>query len=103
MESVRLFGRRAFLGFSLAGIPGRAQKGREFAPERRRYLDPATEFEVQRMTDPASSSVLPAHYQKALTRRGNALLFGSDRSGSFQAFLMDVKSSESRQTSCYSM
>jgi oligogalacturonide lyase len=63
----------------------------------RRYSDPATEFEVYRLTDPAYSSHLPAYYNRALSRRGGFLLFSSDRAGSDQAFRMDLKSGECKQ------
>ncbi len=74
-----------------------AEKGQTFDPDRRRYPDPATEFEVLRLTDPAYSSYLPAYYARALDRRGNFLIYACDRSGTLQAFRMDLKNGESRQ------
>lgn len=81
--------RREFLSAAITGAV--------FPPEWRRYADPATELEVFRLTDPAHSCYLPAYYQRVLARRGGFLLYWSDRSGSPQAFRMDLKSGESRQ------
>lgn len=74
-----------------------AEKGQTFEPDRRRYADPTTEFEVLRLTDPAYSSYLPSYYARALGRRGNFLLYACDRTGTLQAFRMDLRSGESRQ------
>jgi oligogalacturonide lyase len=74
-----------------------AEKGGLFAADRRRYPDPATEFEILRLTDPAYTSRLPAYYARGVARRGNFLLYSADRPGTAQAFRMDLKSGESRQ------
>jgi oligogalacturonide lyase len=90
--------RRAFLATAAAStLRGEIEKGKSFPSEWARYPDPATEFEVIRLTDPAHASHLPAYYNRALAHRGGFLLFWSDRSGSNQAFRMDLKSGESRQ------
>lgn len=73
------------------------EKGRSFPSEWKLYSDPATEFEVNRLTAPAYSSHLPAYYNRALSRHGGFLIFSSDRTGSYQAFRMDLKSGECRQ------
>ena len=67
--------------------------------ERRRYPDPATEFEVQRLTEPSHNSYLPPNTGKAVARRGNLLIYASDRSGSLQAYAMDLQSFASTQLS----
>ncbi len=67
--------------------------GAVFPSEQRRYADPATELEVLRLTDPEHSAFLPRH---GASRRGNFLLYASDRGGSWQAYRMDLKSGESR-------
>jgi len=90
--------RRTFLAtFAASALHGQTEKGKNFASEWKRYSDPATEFEVYRLTDPTHSSQLPAHYNRALSRRNGFLLFSSDRTGSIQAFRMDLKSGECRQ------
>jgi oligogalacturonide lyase len=63
----------------------------------RRYPDPLTELDVYLLTDPAYSSILPAHYNRAITKNSSTLLFGSDRGGSMQAWRMDLKTAQSRQ------
>jgi len=77
--------RREFLAFFAGAV---------FPSEQRRYPDPATELEVLRLTDPAHSSYLPRH---GASRRGNFLLYATDRSGAQQVCRMDLKSGESRQ------
>jgi len=69
----------------------------EFRSPWRRYQDAATEFDVYRLTDPAFSSHLPAPYNRSLSRRHGFLLLESDRTGSSQAFRMDLKTAEWRQ------
>lgn len=91
--------RRAVLS-SFAALTARAdsEKGQLFPSERVRFLDSATEFPLLRLTDPSSHSCfLPAYYARMLPRQGSFLLYWSDRTGSAQAFRMDLKTGESRQ------
>ena len=88
--------RRWFL-FSLAASAYAADtpaKGRMFPSVAVRYLDPATEFIVTRLTDPQFNSFLPSG-NHAVTSRG--LLYASDAAGKWEAFRMDLKTGESRQ------
>ena len=87
------------LGMSgLGAVCGFAeQKGTAFQAEWRRYEDPATELEVLRLTDPAHTSLLPATYNRFHARRNSFLIFSSDRTGSFQAFRLDLKNGDLRQ------
>lgn len=95
---MRSLARRSFLSILAASaISADADKGAALPTEWKRYSDPATELEALRLTDPRSSSFLPAFYQRAISRRGNFLLYQSDRTGSPQAFRMDLKTGESRQ------
>lgn len=90
--------RRAFVAaLATTTLQAELEKGRNFPSEWKKYPDPATEFDVYRLTDPAFSSHLPAHYNRALSRHHGFLLFSSDRAGSNQAFRMDLKTGESRQ------
>jgi hypothetical protein len=89
--------RRVFL----AAIPGvcaaaSATKGTLFPSSVIRYADPTTEFPVFRLTNPEHSSVLPPHYSRAVSRKGNFLVFASDASGSMQAYRLDLKSGQAR-------
>ena len=89
--------RRAFLG-SIAAVPlAAAEKGQILSADWKRYADPATEFEVLRLTDPSYSSYLPAYDGRPLSRRGNFMLFASDRTGTLQAWRLDLKTGQSRQ------
>jgi len=65
--------------------------------ERVRYLDPATEFEVFRLTDPgAGAAYLPPTSNPVISRRGGFLLYVGDRGGSLQAWTLDLKTYQSR-------
>lgn len=80
-----------------AGLATGTAKNPALPSEIKRYADPATEFPVLRLTDPNYTSLLPAHYARSVSRRGNFLLYSNDRSGSFQTYRMDLKSGQSRQ------
>jgi oligogalacturonide lyase len=62
-----------------------------------RYKDPSTEFQVLRLTDPGFTSLLPAHYGRAASRKGAFLLYGSSMSGRMEAFRMEAKNGVSHQ------
>jgi oligogalacturonide lyase len=79
-----------------------AAVGRLSGPEWRHYADPATELEVIRLTDPAFASGMTAPHLRQFTRRGESVLYWSERfstesPGGRQAFLLDLKQGESRQ------
>ena len=61
-----------------------------------RYSDPATDLPVFRLTDPEHTSALPPHYARAISKKGNFLLYASDESGSSQAYRLDLKSGQAR-------
>lgn len=90
--------RRSFLSaIPLAGAAWAAEKGLAFPSEVRRYADPATEFEVLRLTDPSFASHLPAYYNRAVSRHGSFMLYASARTGTVQPYRMDLKTGESVQ------
>jgi oligogalacturonide lyase len=90
--------RRGFLGaLASSALKAELEKGKSFPPEWKRYPDPATEFDVYRLTDPAFSSYLPAYYNRAISRHNAFLLYCSDRTGSNQVFRMDLKLGELRE------
>ena len=72
-------------------------KGRTFPSAVTRYADPATEFTVSRLTDPAHTSLLPASSGRAFSRHGNFLIYSSDLTGRFEAFRLDLKNGHARQ------
>ena len=89
--------RRGFLGTLATPFLAHGSLRRIYPPERVRYPDPATEFEVQRLTDPGHTCYLPPTYGRVFGRRGDFLVYAGDRDGSFQAYALDLKSWESRQ------
>jgi oligogalacturonide lyase len=75
----------------------KGQKGQMFEAEVERYPDPTTEFQVYRLTDPSYTSTLPGRYNRVISRNNGMLLYCSDRTGSPQAFRMDLKTGDSQQ------
>src|SRR6266542_3325196 len=89
---------RTFVSSALAASAWAAEhKPEVFPADWKRYPDPTTELDVYRLTDPAYSSFLTAHYARGLARRSGSLLYSSTRAGSLQAFRMDLKSGETRK------
>ncbi len=66
-----------------------------FVPQR--FLDPATEFDLFRLTDPRYNAWLPASHLHFISRRGKFLIYVSDASGFPQAYRLDWRSGQSRQ------
>ena len=74
-------------------------KGRALPSALKRYPDPATEFLITRLTDPAHTSLVPGG--RSMARHGGFLLYASDVTGRFEAYRMDAKNGQSRQlTEC---
>ncbi len=92
--------RRGFFAAS-ATFPSflQAGSGDGFEADRKRFLDPTTEFEVIRLTDTSYSSYLPASFGRPLSKKGVTLVYASDRAGSLQAFRMEIKTGVSKQLS----
>ncbi len=67
------------------------EQPKSFPPEWARFSDPATEWEVFRLTALGSGSHLPFPYGRVISRRGTFLLLWSDRTGSPQAFQLDLR------------
>lgn len=88
--------RRDLLLATLA-MPAMAERGRVLPLEGKRYADPATEFPVEMLTDPAHASFLPHPYARAIAKRGLFFLFASDRSGQMQAYRFELRSGEMKQ------
>jgi oligogalacturonide lyase len=99
MGTGRGFSRRSLLAsaWAAARLLRAETKGATFPSQAYRYSDAATEFEVYRLTDPSYTSVLPAYYNRFIARNSGWMLFGCDRSGSFQAFRIDLKTGAMRQ------
>jgi hypothetical protein len=90
--------RRGFLFSALAArLLAQERTGASFPPAMKRYSDPATDFDVYRFTDPAYSSTLAAAYNRAIAHNNTFMLFCCDRSGSPQAFRLDLKSGETKE------
>jgi oligogalacturonide lyase len=67
-----------------------------YPSEIQRYADEATDFNVFRLTDPAHQSWLPSAYSRAISKKTEFLIHSSDRSGSVQAYRLELKSGQSR-------
>jgi oligogalacturonide lyase len=93
MAAGKPLNRRAFLG-ALSSLP-LLGAGQTLPPDRSRYADPATEFNVVRLTDPAYNSYLPVSQNRPVSRSGGFLVHASDRSGTLQLMRLDLKNGES--------
>ncbi len=88
--------RRWFLASLPAACLGQSVgKGRVLPSAFKRYADPATENTVQRMTDPAHSSILSSGTH-SVSRHG-FLVCASDVSGRYEAYRIDLKSGQQKQ------
>src|SRR6185437_6895961 len=56
-----------------------------------RFSDPTTENAVVRLTNPASTSILPAPTNRFVSVRERFLIFSSERSGKLQPFRVDLR------------
>jgi oligogalacturonide lyase len=66
-------------------------------PQKRQYIDPATEFEVTRWTEESATAALPEDLERALTRNDKQLLYASNRGGLWQPYLMNLPQGDSVQ------
>src|SRR5579864_1742258 len=101
VSSYRL-SRRSLLAAGLVaaralGNDDKSGKGEAFESESTPYADAATESQVYRLTDPSYTSTLPAAYNRVISRNSGQMLFCCDRTGSPQAFRMNLKSGETYQ------
>jgi oligogalacturonide lyase len=87
--------RRAFLS-AIPAAGAAAAENDNFPSERVRFADSATENEVWRLTNPAFTSLLPPSWARSSSSRGGFLVYASDRTGTMQAFRMELRSGESR-------
>lgn len=88
--------RRFVVSLAGAGACLAADKPGTYPSEIKRYADEATENIVVRLTDPAHQSWLPAGYNRPISKKTEFLIHASDRSGSVQAYRLDLKSGQSR-------
>ncbi|PWU03479.1 MAG: hypothetical protein C5B51_18850 [Terriglobia bacterium] len=99
--SAHRLSRRALLASLAAGAAlasdSKKGKGETFESDSMPYSDAATEFQVYRLTDPTYSSTLPAASSRIISRNSGSLLFCCDRTGSPQAFRLDLKSGDTQQ------
>ena len=86
--------RSLFALFAASGFASDRGKGVLFGSDLARFPDPATELDVYRLTSPSYATHLPAYYQRAISHKAQFLLCWSDRTGSPQAFRLNLKSGE---------
>ena len=86
----------SFAGLSAGACLAADNKPGMYPSEIQRYADEATDFSVFRLTDPAHQSWLPLAYGRAISKKTEFLIHSSDRSGSVQAYRLELKSGQSR-------
>src|SRR5689334_11447951 len=94
MERMSGLTRRTLLAaLPLAGLRA-VEKGKTFTSTGGRYADPATEFSVDRLTDPQHPSYWPLPYARSIAKRGAFFLYGSDQGDGLQAYRYELKTGE---------
>lgn len=91
---VMALSRRWFLASFPAACLAQSRKGRTLPSAMFHYSDPATEFPVARLTDPACSSFLSG--PRAISKHG-FLVCASNASGRFEAYRIDMKGGQQKQ------
>jgi len=112
MPASRLFtsllpNRRDFLkstaGLSSAGAlllfsPGTSAAAAAMIPaQKQTYVDPSTEFLLTRWTEEGASAQIPAEAQRAIPKGDGRMLYASDRSGSWQPYVLQLPKGDSVQ------
>ena len=64
------------------------------AAELQKFRDPATEFDVVRLTGPEYASWIPPAHLRVISQRSGFLLFVSDRLGARQPFRLDLRTGQ---------
>ena len=72
-------------------------KGATFPAAWKKYSDPTTELDVFRLTDPSYSAMLPAPYNRVISRNSQWMLLAADHGDGPQAIRLDLNNGESRQ------
>jgi oligogalacturonide lyase len=88
--------RRTFLASSLMAPAAAATRGQSFPSERVRFADETTENEVFRLTGSDYGSYLPPSCVRSASSRNGFLVYASDRTGSLQAYRMDIRTGTSQ-------
>jgi oligogalacturonide lyase len=73
------------------------QRGETFPSDSGRYADPLTELDVYRLTKPDYATTMTAWYNRGIARNSGWMLCCCDRTGSQQAFRLDLKNGEMKQ------
>jgi oligogalacturonide lyase len=88
--------RRTFLASSLLAPAAAATRGQNFPSERVRFADETTDNEVFRLTSADHNSYLPPSSARSASSRNSFLIYASDRTGSMQAYRLDLRSGSSQ-------
>lgn len=86
----------AVLAVCSPDLQAESAKGEILPADWSRYSDPATEFEMLRLTRPTYVSHLPTPPSRAVANHSGFAILATDRSGSLQLQRLDLKSGQSR-------
>lgn len=78
--------RRTFLSAASTSSLLFASRGQDSAGEAKKFIDPATEFEVLRISAPGRAAWLPYPENRIFTRKGDVMVYASDRDGAPQLY-----------------
>jgi oligogalacturonide lyase len=73
------------------------QRGESFPSDSGRYSDPLTELDVYRLTKPDYTTTMTAWYNRGIAHNSSWMLCCCDRTGSPQAFRLDLKNGDMRE------
>lgn len=91
------FNRRHLLALGLAPLPFLAAQQRPIPASKQTYVDPVTEFNVTRWTEESVNAQLPGQSANGISRNDKQILYASDRSGSWQPYLLQIPGGDSTQ------
>ena len=80
-----------------SSVPVRERRPLPQVGEFFRFSDPATEAVVVRLTNPGTSSLLPAAANRFVSSKHRFLIFSSDRTGRPSPFQLDLRTGRLRQ------
>jgi Tol biopolymer transport system component len=91
--------RRSLLisGIAAGRLLASGKRGEGFPSDASRYADPLTELDVYRLTKPDYSTTMTAYFSRGIAHNSSWMLCCSDRTGTPEAFHLDLKNGEMRQ------
>ena len=84
-------------GLAAARILAEGRRAEAFPSDAARYADPLTELDVYRLTKPDYATTMTAYFNRGIARNSSWMLCCCDRTGTPQAFHLDLKHGDMKQ------